>query len=482
MAGVLSAIEKLSVDSANYDHMPARAIKDCAEPVAKVLAKLIDISVSQGHYPRCLKRTKILPIFKKGNPSVPSNYRPISLIPLFAKVFERVVYDTVLAYFNQNHLFSSTQYGFRPGHSTTQACADLIDSVSKLVDRGYTVAILILDVTKAFDTVDHTLLLRKMLYYGFGTSVVKWFSSYLANRTALVQIGEHTADYSALHVGVPQGSVLGPFLYNIYVNDLAGAAYGCRLMQYADDTCLMVKTRKDALHLQRKIENASSKILDWFKSNKLSINTTKSKLIVFGRCRKEIKTVHIGAQDITPSDCVTYLGLRIDPGLTWHNHIQYVISRVKQFKRLLWKFNGAFDAKLRNHLAKTLILPVISLYDFIYSTANIRDLHYLDVAYNDLMRSVLGFRRSAHVPIKELHSLTSFSTLEDNRNHSLVSFITKIVNDRMFSTFRSDCVRRIPTYDTRSNAKFVVPKYYTSVGARRICVRGLKLFNQISSK
>jgi hypothetical protein len=135
---------------------------------------------------------------------------------------------------------------------------------------------------------------------------------------------------------------------------------------------------------------------------------------------------------------------------------------------------------LRNYLAKTSILPVIALYDFIHCTAKAGDLHNLGVAYNDLMKSILGFRRSEHITIKELHSLTSFDTLENTRNHSLVSLITKIVNDGIFSIFRSDCVRHVSVYDARSNTQFEIPKCCTNVGARRICVRGLKLYNQIS--
>ena len=479
---VQMAIQRLSPKSANFDNIPASIVIDCSEPVSRALAKLINASFFEGVYPSCLKGSKIIPVFKKGNRSSAANYRPISLIPVFAKVFETVVYNVVHNYLSRNSLYSSTQYGFRPGYSTTQACADAIDHVSKLVDNGYTTGIVFLDVTKAFDSVNHKILLRKMVFYGFGTNVVKWFASYLADRTAFVQVGAHTADYSGPEIGVPQGSILGPLLYNVYVNDLSNAAFKCRITQYADDTCLLVKSRKDANSLQKKMESATSSVISWFKANRLSVNVQKSKLIAFGKLRREIKSIHVGTQLIASSDDIVYLGLRIDSRLKWHGHIQYVVSRIKQFRLLLSRLKGVFNLSLRIYLTKVLILPVIDLYDFIYCSGTSSDLHRLNVAYNDLMRSVLGIRRSEHMPISDLYKLTTLNALVDRRNCSLLRFMTKVVNDRIFCMFRSDCVRCSTPYATRSQNVFVVPKFSTNVGFNRICVRGLKLLNKSNRK
>jgi hypothetical protein len=479
---VLKSIGNLSPNSTNFDRIPARAFLDCSVPIADVMAKLINVSLTQGSYPTCLKLSKIVPVFKKGDIKVPSNYRPGALISIFAKVFERVVYDMVNTYFERNNLFSNTQYGFRPGRSTVLACADLVDHIHKLVDERYTVSVVFLDITKAFDTVNHKLLLRKLSYYGFGSTVLKWFSSYLAGRAAFVQVGDQTAVYSGPEVGVPQGSVLGPLLYNVFVNDLDNAAYQCRVTQYADDTCLLVKSRKCAEHLREKIERALANVLDWFGNNKLCINPDKSQFILFGRLRKEICSIQVGARKVAPIPSIIYLGLRIDSGLSWHDHIQHVISRVKQFRLMIRKLRGALTVSIRIYLTKVLILPIINLYNFIYCTGYATDLHHLDVAYNDLMRTILGYRRSEHIPISRLHTLTSLKSLVEYRNYSLLSFIAKIANNDVFSMMWSDCIRVRSTYAFRTQNRFVIPKYHTSFGMRRVCVRGLKLLNECSTK
>jgi hypothetical protein len=277
---------------------------------------------------------------------------------------------------------------------------------------------------------------------------------------------------------IPQGSVLGPLLYNIYVNDLCYAAVKCCVTQYADDTCVLIKSRKDATAVKLKIENVSLNVLKWFESNKLAVNIDKSRLIMFGRHRHEIKEIQVGAQNISCSDDIVYLGLRIDRHFSWHGHIEYVISRIRQFRLILCRLKGVFDLSLRIYLTKTLIMPVIDLYDFIYCTGTKSDLRHLDVAYNDLMRTILGIRRSEHMHVTDLYKLTTLNALEERRNLSLARFMASVVNGRLFSTIRSDCIQRLSAYATRSQNTFVIPKIRTNVGSSRICVRGLKLLNQ----
>jgi hypothetical protein len=289
------------------------------------------------------------------------------------------------------------------------------------------------------------------------------------------------ARYGGPETGVPQGSVLGPLLYTIYVNDLCNVIARCNIVQYADDTCLMIKSKSSSHEFRAKVEDAANNILRWFHVNKLMVNMKKCKFIVFGRKRTEIPSIELLRQTVTRSDSVTYLGLRIDSRLDWHVHINYVVSRIGQFRYMLNRLRCAFDPVLRAYLAKTLILPVIDLYDFIYCSTWSVNLHHLDVAYNNLMRTITGVRRSEHVAITDLCRRCGFELLQVRRDRALTTFMRKVVSGNVCSTLNLQCVRGNSLHDTRSRDRYVIPKSTTSVGSRRILVRGLKMLNRCST-
>jgi hypothetical protein len=246
-------------------------------------------------------------------------------------------------------------------------------------------------------------------------------------------------------------------------------------MQYADDTNLMVKSKYSGI-FREKAERAVANILSWFKANMLVINVRKSKFIVFGSKRAEIPSLQIGSQVLLRCDEVKYLGLRIDSRLRWNCHIQYVISRIRLFTCTLFRLKCALSISLKIFLAKTLILPIIDLHSFVYGTATSADLHRLDVAYNDLIRCILGKRRSERIHVSDLYRLTNMEALEQRRNVALKRFMSKVVNEQIYSKMRLCCVKH-NSYATRSNT-YVIPRCSTNIGSHRVCVRGLKLLNQ----
>jgi hypothetical protein len=398
---------------------------------------------------------------------------------MFAKIFESVVHAYVSRYFAVNNLYSSTQHGFTARRSTVTACAEIMDSVHKYVDQQYTVGVVLLDLSKAFDIINHRILIKKLMRYGFGNDVIKWFESYLHGRVGHVNNCSRASFYVP-GVGVPQGSVLGPLLFNVYVNDLCNALTKGALIQYADDTTVVLKSKKSTVQFITKVEFATSEIVKWFGLNRLQVNFAKSCFIVFGRNRQLISGIVIDSHMIASSDNVKVLGLRIDSNLSYASHINYVISRIKQLKVMLTRLVYLFDRYNRQYLVKALILPIINLYDFIYSSASSTCLHRLDVIYNDLMRVIVDIRRSVHFRIADLHRLTTLDKLSDHRQQSLLNFMQNVVDEKIQSRLRLCCVKHTHTYSTRSHG-YVVPRFNSEVGRQRIVVRGLMILNEQSS-
>ena len=242
----------------------------------------------------------------------------------------------------------------------------------------------------------------------------------------------------------------------------------------------MIKSRKSTVDFIRKIECAANETVQWFRVNILQVNFRKSNLIVFGKNKHLVSGITVDSHTVTASNSVKLLGLRIDSNLTYISHANYVISRIKQVRVMLTRLSHLLDRYTREYLVKVLILPVINLYDFIYAAASFSCLHRLDVAYNDLMRAVVGIRRSVHFRIADLHRLTNLDKLSDRRQQSLHKFMLDVVEERTYSMIRLCCTKGGRSYSMRSQS-YIIPRFSTNVGRQRIAVRGVKVLNQQSS-
>ena len=245
-----------------------------------MLSQIINISIKTGNYPDQLKIAKVIPIYKKGSSSDPSNYRPISILSNINKIFEKILHKRLFSYLNKFNILYKYQFGFRKGHSTTQALIELTDNIKRGIDdKQYTCGIFI-DLCKAFDTVDHDILLSKMHHYGIRGVVQKLFKSYLTNRMQYVSINNNKSKLQNLNCGVPQGSVLGPLLFLLYINDIAKCCSTGLFRIFADDTGIFCKG-KDINALIKTARDIMIKIEDWFSCNKLTLNIDKTCFIIF---------------------------------------------------------------------------------------------------------------------------------------------------------------------------------------------------------
>ena len=262
-----------------------------------------------------------------------ANYRPISVLPCFSKILEKLMYKRAITFLNKNNILSNNQYGFRAGHSTQQVVIELVDKISQAIERNeYTVG-LFLDLSKAFDTVNHHILLEKLEHYGFRGVALEWFKNYLTNRKQMVNYKSVNSDTLVVSCGVPQGSVLGPLLFLIYVNDISQSSSLLSFLLFADDTNLFF-SHKDIKILGKTVNEELCKVANWLACNKLSLNVKKTHFMIFKAKNKKMNldlNIKIGNEIIERVNNTNFLGLIIDDDLSWKHHIIKVTSKYQSY-------------------------------------------------------------------------------------------------------------------------------------------------------
>jgi hypothetical protein len=331
--------------SSGYDDITTKILKHCAPYITLPLAHIINLSFSDGLFPQKLKFCIVKPLFKKGDKLDTENYRPITLVPILSKILEKAMYRRINNFLTKHDTLCSEQYGFRSGRSTSLACFDLVRSVTEGINNGTPVVSIFLDMSKAFDFVNHCKLLHKLEVYGIRGRVLEWIESYLIDRMQCVEIKSISAaesknsilkqtirsDFRASNCGVPQGSILGPLLFLLYVNDLPRATTQ-RSIMFADDTTLIVKCeRKENFEL-----NANKALIDiikWMKLNNLNINTNKTKFIQYKSYNSKSIPIKIEFDHkiIDEVNSMKFLGIMIDEHLNWKDQIEQICNKLNRF-------------------------------------------------------------------------------------------------------------------------------------------------------
>ena len=269
---IYDILRKTNITKApGIDKLSGIFIRDGADVLAMPLSQIVNLSITSSTFPDLGKISKLKALFKKGSKIDPKNYRPISLLPLLSKIFEKVIHSQTAIFLEDNAILYTYQSGFRPKHSTESCLTHLCDRILEGCDSGFHTGMILIDLQKAFDTINHEILLKKLQFLNFSECSIKWFGSYLAKRTFLVNVGSSYSDPADLNCGVPQGSILGPLLFLLYINDLPQAIQNSDVRLYADDTCISFK-HKNVKVIEEKLNQDFNSLCDWFLDNKLSIH------------------------------------------------------------------------------------------------------------------------------------------------------------------------------------------------------------------
>ena len=328
-------------NSSGCDDISNNLLKKLCSSLLSLLEKIFNKSLNEGVFPELMKLADICPLFKSKLENDANNYRPISLLMTISKVLEKIVYQRTYSFMESTGQIYNSQYGFRSQHSCESAVAELTSEIVKGLQNGmYTVA-LFLDLLKAFDTLEHKVLLDKMYRYGIRGNSLNWFKSYLENRKIRVKCQVASSgkleysDYQIVNYGTPQGSCLGPLIFLIFTNDLHQHLNHCASILFADDTTLY-KTHRNLNYLKWCIQDDMQTLADWFKANKLTLNLEKTICLLFqqsGSC-KELELV-VDSVTIRTSKETKFLGMWLDQHLTWSTHIQKLVTKLKHNINLL---------------------------------------------------------------------------------------------------------------------------------------------------
>ncbi len=312
-----------------FDEISVELLQRVIDIICFPLAHVFNLSLNIGVFPDKLKIAKIVPIHKSGSVHDLINYRPISILPSLSKILERLVYNRMIAYLNKNNILTDAQFGFRQGRSTEHALIDVVNFVSNSLDQSSNVFALYLDVSKAFDSISHSILLHKLQSYGFRGIALSWFGSYLTNRLQYVSSCNKTSNLRIISHGVPQGSIIGPLLFLLYINDLALIPSAAHFVLFADDTSALIPVSP---HTDNSLllNSECSMIFQWFYWNRLLINCTKTKCMYFTLHRYCPKppAINVNNSILQYVTCFKLLGCFVSDNLKWNVHIDHVLCQV----------------------------------------------------------------------------------------------------------------------------------------------------------
>jgi len=345
--------------AAGGDGIPVRVIKDNVEIYSTLIHHIISLVICSGIYPDCLKISRLYPVHKCGTLSSLSNYRPISLLPIFNKIIEKILTTQLTDYFEQNHLIYENQFGFRKGRSTDMAVLNVQQLIANTMDRGKKGMAIFLDLKRAFDTVSHTRLIAKLNAYGLGEMSISLLKSYLADRRQIFTHEGLSSSETVVPVGVPQGSCLGPLLFVIFINDISSCLNRLtNTFTFADDTALFVEhdSLEDLFSYAKKEINALS---EWLLENGLVLNTTKTKYMVFSNYLIRADTSHLSLSyrgaPIERVSVFRYLGILISEKLDWKPHILQVCNKIRRGLAILFRLRTCASQSLLLTIYRALI-------------------------------------------------------------------------------------------------------------------------------
>ena len=410
------------------DEISPKFLKEGCDVLAPVLKKLFELSLNKCIVPRAWKQANVVPIYKKGLRTAIGNYRPVSLLSCMGKTFERIVYKYMYNFFKDNFVLSVNQSGFLPGVSTVTQLLEIYHKFCKAVEDGKEVRVVFLDISKAFDRVWHKGLLYKLRLAGISGKLLSWLHNYLSNRYQRVVVNGLKSDYVEIKAGVPQGSVLGPLLFLVFINDITHVVNHCQLRLFADDTCLFIEVnnRVDTAH---KVNADLVSIDNWAKQWLVDFSPTKTKSLTISTKKNADQNprVYLSGQAIREVDFHLHLGLNIAKNLRWSVHINEICIKARKRLNAMIPLKYKLDKKTLELMYFTLVRPTMEYANVVWGGTYDSNIVKLEQIQIDAMRIVTG--ATARSNIAKLYEEVAWTKLHDRINNTKVIMVYKLVNN-----------------------------------------------------
>ena len=478
---VIKIIRKLPTRKApGPDGIAAKLLKLKPELFAVPLTLIFNQAIERCIYPSKLKVAKVVTIHKKGPTYITGNYRPISLLSIFNKIFEKLIHRQLMSFLEKHKLWYLFQFGFRKLHSTTLAIIEITDMIKKYLDMGNYVFGLFLDLTKAFDTVDHEILLKKMERYGIRGHANDFFRSYLTGRQQYCYINNVASRLRHQSHGVPQGSVLGPLLFLIYINDLPSATTGGELRLFADDTSLFL-TGKNLDEIISEAKVNISNLKEWFVCNKLTLNESKTHFCLFHTKNKPIpynlETIECNEMVIHRCDTVKYIGLMMDEQLNWKNHIDFLLKNIMKYFGIFNNIKGFISKPLARQLFFAFVNSRITYGIEAYGSCSTSNLKKLQIVQNKLLK-ILTCKHN-RFSTNDLHRELNILKISDVYKCSLLNIVHKWKNNNLPLALNNMFSYKTVVRETRQGTSLIIPKFRTTIGSSAVNIQAARLWGMV---
>ena len=474
--GVLKLLRGLNPHKATGpDELSTRFLKEMAVPITPALTTIFQATLDQGHIPDDWKSANVAPIFKKGDKSKPSNYRPVSLTSVCCKLIEHVIHSHIMKFFDQHNILSDYQHGFRKQRSCESQLITTIQDLANGIDSSTQIDAVLLDFSKAFDKVPHKRLAAKLHHYGVRGNTLLWIESFLSGRTQRVIVEGQSSSTAPVTSGVPQGTVLGPLLFLSYINDLPSKVNATARL-FADD-CLLyrrIKSKDDASSLQQDLDSLQTWETDW----QMHFNPDKCEVIRISTKRKQLITPYfIHGEELKVTEKAKYLGVTITSNLSWNHHIDNVCKKANNTTAFLRRNLSSCPATIKDQCYKTFVRPQVEY------AATVWDPH----AQNNIQKIEAVQRRAARFVTNNYNTTSSvtammeqlqWESLQQRRMRAKVVMTYRILHS-LVAIPSSPYFHHLGAATRGHSYRYRVPYSRTTIHKESFIPSAIRLWNQL---
>lgn len=480
---VVWALSQIKSNASGADGISLQMLRLCCPTIIPILTEIFNSCIENSIFPSQWKVAEVIPLPKVSSPKTVTELRPISLLPVLSKVFEKLIYRQIIDYFTENHLLPKLQSGFRKGYSTATALLKVLDDILLAADKGDTSALVLLDYSKAFDTLNHSLLCAKLNHFGFKFKTIQLIRGYLDNRSQLVILDNTRSMPLEVDRGVPQGSLLGPLFFIIFTADMSNCFKECSSHRYADDTQIQISfSQSDAVEASGRLNKCLESVLKYSQNHGLKLNPNKSAIIYFGPAKNwAAQNLNVSINDVKIPIVDEYknLGVVFDSTLRFRNQVSKVLQKAYINLRNIYKGKDVLNFGLKKSLCEALVLSHLNYCNFVYGPClDVSTKFKLQKVQNSCIRFIYNLKRSDHVSNK-LHDL-KWLNISDRQKLHFACFLHKLIKSESPSYLFEKLTRRDNVHPraTRFNAHYQTPKINKAMTQSCFSYTSVKLLNQ----